>query len=105
MLPELVLLDAWSFVQVAVKSFNTTGASAAAEDTFVKEVHMAQLASATCQRACRILGCCKLNGSFRLVMSLYSSSAAKRLETLQGKVEQQHASIHINNSMLAKSQA
>ena len=70
--------------QVAVKKLNTAGASATDETAFLKEVRIAQLASATCQRACRILGCCCLDGSPCLVMSLYSSSAAKRLETLQG---------------------
>ena len=86
LLPEMVLLglDIRFLMQVAVKSFNIAGASAVAEVDFAKEVHIAQLASATCQRACRILGCCKLDGSPCLVMSLYSSSAAKRLETLQG---------------------
>ena len=33
-----------------------------------------------------MLGCCQLDGNPCLVMSLYSSSAAKRLETLQGNV-------------------
>ena len=94
-------------MQVAVKSFNIAGASAVAEVDFAKEVHIAQLASATCQRACRILGCCKLNGSPCLVMSLYSSSAAKRLETLQGigNIEQQHARVCGKTIMLIKSQA
>ena len=70
--------------QVAVKKLNTSGASSADEAAFLKEVRIAQLASATCQRACRILGYCKLDGSPCLVMSLYASSAAERLETLQG---------------------
>ncbi len=71
-------------LQVAVKQLSISGASAAAEAAFFKEVHIAQLASATCQRACRMLGCCNLNGNPCLVMSLCPSSAAKRLETLQG---------------------
>lgn len=72
-------------MQVAVKKFNIDGASAAAEDAFLQEVHITQLASGTCQRACRILGCCKIDDSPCLVMSLYVSSAAKRLETLPGR--------------------
>ena len=73
-----------SLLQVAVKQFNITGASAAVELQLMKEIHIAQVASASCHHACRVLGCCKLEGNLCLVMSLYSSSAAKRMETLQG---------------------
>ena len=69
---------------MAVKQFNIISASAAAELQLMKEIHIAQVASASCQRACRMLGCCKLEGNLCLVMSLYSSSVAKRMETLQG---------------------
>ena len=71
-------------MQVAVKSFNTIGASAAVEAEFLREVQIAQLASATCQRVCRLLGCCKLEGRVCLVMSLYTSSAASLLSSSQG---------------------
>ena len=71
--------------QVAVKKIETTGASAVVVDGFLKEAHNAQLASATCQQVCRMLGCCKLDTGLCLVMSLYSSSVARRLEVLQGK--------------------
>ncbi|KAL0038413.1 hypothetical protein WJX77_005568 [Trebouxia sp. C0004] len=77
-------------LQVAVKQFNISGASAAAERQFEKEVHIAQVASASCQRACRMLGCCKLDGNTCLVMSLYLSSAANRIEVLQGKAPLYH---------------
>ena len=72
-------------LQVAVKKVIITGASSTAEQQFLKEVNIALLAAASCQRACRMLGCCKLEGGLCLVMSLYSSSAAKRLEMLQGE--------------------
>ena len=80
----LAILLTTTFLQVAVKQFNLNGASAAAELQLMKEIHIAQVASASCQRACRMLGCCKQEGNLCLVMSLYSSSAAKRIETLQG---------------------
>lgn len=79
-----VLLDSYQtargHLQVAIKKFNTDGASTAAEADFLKRVHIALLASGTCQRACRILGCCRIDISPCLVMSLYASSAAERLE-------------------------
>ena len=72
-------------LQVAVKKIETAGASAVVVDNFLQELYIAQLASATCQRACRMLGCCKLDTGLCLVMSLYSSSAARRLDLLQGE--------------------
>ncbi|KAL0051056.1 hypothetical protein WJX82_001199 [Trebouxia sp. C0006] len=86
---EAELLQCQRTFPVAVKQLSISGASAAAEAAFFKEVHIAQLASATCQRACRMLGCYNLNGNPCLVMSLYPSSAAKRLETLQGPMRLQ----------------
>lgn len=59
-----------ALLQAAVKQLSIAGASAAAEAAFFKEVHIAQLASATCQRACRMLGCCNVNGNPCLVTSL-----------------------------------
>ena len=76
--------------QVAVKKISTAGASSTVEADFLKEVHTAQLASASCQRACRILGCCKMENGLCLVMSLYALSAAKRLEVLQGTWPPEH---------------
>ena len=70
--------------QVAIKSFNTAGAPAAAEAGFLSEVRTAQLASATCQRVCRLPGCCEPDGKICLVMSLYPSSAANLLSNSQG---------------------
>ena len=70
--------------QVAVKKLSTAGASPAAEAAFLKEVHIAQLASATCQRVCRMLGCCELDSRVCIVMSLYASSAAHYLGSLHG---------------------
>ena len=91
---HLCLAESCHMPQVAVKKLNTAGASSADEAAFLKEVRIAQLASATCQRACRILGCCKLDGNPCLVMSLYASSAAKHLETLQGIQPYAACSIH-----------
>ena len=72
-------------MQVAVKRLHTGSAPAAAEATFLEVVQMLQLASASCQRACRMLGCCKLDdGDACIVMSLYPKSAAKRLEESRG---------------------
>ena len=71
-------------MQVAVKRLSTSSAPPAAVATFLKEVQMLQLASATCQRACHMLGCCKLGGDACIVMSLYPKSATKRLEESQG---------------------
>ena len=70
-------------MQVAVKRLDTSSAPPEAEATFLEEIHTLQLASASCQRACRMLGCCKLNGDACIVMSLYPKSAAKRLEESQ----------------------
>ncbi len=71
-------------MQVAVKRLSTSSVPPMAVATFLKEVQMLQLASATCQRACRMLGCCKLDGDACIVMSLYPKSATKRLEESQG---------------------
>ncbi len=65
--------------QVAVKVLQTSDAPAAAAANFAKEVCTIQLASAACQRVCRMLGCGKLNGDTCIVMSLYPKSAVKLL--------------------------
>lgn len=70
--------------QVAVKRLQTCGAPAAAESTFLKEMQTLRLASGTCHRACRLLGCCKLDGDACIVMTLYPKSAARRLEEAAG---------------------
>ena len=71
-------------LRVAVKRLQTGAASDAAEITFLEEIQTLQLASAACQRACRMLGCCKLDGDACIVMSLYYKSAAKLLAETQG---------------------
>ena len=71
--------------QVAVKKLQTSGAPATEEILFLKEVQTLQLASYACQRVCRMIGCCRLDGNACIVMSLYSQSAAKRLEEVQGQ--------------------
>ena len=71
--------------QVAVKKLQTSAAPATDEALFLKEVQTLQLASYACQRVCRMIGCCKLDGDACIVMSLYSKSAAKRLEEVQGQ--------------------
>ena len=71
-------------MQVAVKKLHTSSAPVAAAATFLDEIQTLQLASATCQRACRMLGCCKLDGDVCIVMSLHPKSADKRLEESQG---------------------
>lgn len=71
--------------QVAVKKLHTSAVPADAEAALLQEVQTLQLASATCQRVCRMLGCCKLDGTACVVMSLYPKSAAKRLEETQGQ--------------------
>ena len=73
-------------LQVAVKRLHSGIAPAAAEAAFLDEVRTLQLASSACQRACRMLGCCKLDGDACIIMSLYPKSAAKRLEETQGQV-------------------
>lgn len=65
--------------QVAVKRLHTGDASAAVEAAFVREIYILQLASASCQRVCRLLGCSRVEGDPCIVMSLYPSSTAKRL--------------------------
>ena len=70
---------------MAVKKLQTSGAPVAEEALFLKEVQTLQLASYACQRVCRMIGCCKLDGDACIVMSLYSKSAAKRLEEGQGQ--------------------
>ena len=60
------------------------GVSAAVQAAFLKEIHILQKASAACHRACRMLGCFKLENDPCIVMSLYATSAAARLEQLQG---------------------
>ena len=64
---------------------NTSGASAAVVEEFVKEAHIVQLASVTCQHACRLLGCCQLETGLCLVMKQYTLSAASHLDTLPGE--------------------
>ena len=63
-------MDMHCYTQVAVKKLHTSAVSAAAEIALLEEVQTLQLASATCQRVCRMLGCCKLEGSACIVMSL-----------------------------------
>ena len=50
----------------------------------MKEIEVLQLASATCQRVCRMLGCCKLDAGLCIVMSIYTTSVTKRLEQVKG---------------------
>ncbi|KAL3136131.1 hypothetical protein ABBQ32_007151 [Trebouxia sp. C0010 RCD-2024] len=71
-------------LQVAVKRLCTTGAPPALEAAFLKEIQVLQLASGTCGRAVRMLGCCKLEGDPCIVMTLYPKSAAKLLEDNAG---------------------
>lgn len=52
---------------------------------FLKEIQVLQLASGTCGRAVRMLGCCKLDGDPCIVMTLYPKSAAKLLEENAGQ--------------------
>ena len=73
------------FFQVAVRRLNTNGAPTESEAASLKEVQVLQLASATCQRICHMLGCCKVDGDPCIVMTLYPKSAAKRLEEVQGQ--------------------
>ena len=70
--------------QVAVNRLHSGSDSAAAEAMFLEQVQTLQLASASCHRACRTLGCCKVDGDACIVMTLYPKSAAKRLEECQG---------------------
>ncbi len=70
-------------MQVAVKRLHTSSAPPEAEATFLEEVQTLHVASATCQRACRMLGCCKLDGDVCTVMSLYPKSADKCLAESQ----------------------
>ncbi|KAL0051146.1 hypothetical protein WJX82_002693 [Trebouxia sp. C0006] len=73
-------------LQVAVKRLNTSEAPPDVGSAFLKEIQILQLAAGTCQRACRMLGCCKLDGDPCIVMSLYPKSAAKLLEDHAGPV-------------------
>ena len=72
-------------LQVAVKRLQTCGITNAAESQFLKEKHTLRMASGICHRACRMLGCCKLDGDACIVMTLYPNSAAKLLEEAQGE--------------------
>lgn len=72
--------------QVAVKRLCTSGAPPAVEEAFLKEIQVLQLASGVCQRTCRMLGCCKLDGDPCIVMSLYPKSAAKLLQDHAGQL-------------------
>ena len=74
----------WAEWQVAVKRLQTCGAPKAAEAVFLKEMQTLRLASAMCHRACRLIGCCKLDGDACIVMPLYPKSAAKHLEEATG---------------------
>jgi serine/threonine protein kinase len=76
-------------IQVAVKTLHTGGAPEEAETSFLKEMQILQHASAVCQRACRMLGCCKLDGNPCIVMSLYPKSAATRLQEVGGQFDTQ----------------
>ena len=71
-------------MQVAVKRLHTFQAPASAESLFFEEMQVLQLASAACQRVCRMLGCCKLEGDLCIVMSLYPKSATKLLDNPKG---------------------
>ncbi len=70
---------------MAVKNLNTSGAPPNVEAAFLKEIQILQLAAGTCQRACCMLGCCKLDGDPCIVMSLYPKSAARLLEDHTGQ--------------------
>ena len=70
---------------MAVKRLNTSEAPPDVGSAFLKEIQILQLAAGTCQRACRMLGCCKLDGDPCIVMSLYTKSAAKLLEDHAGQ--------------------
>lgn len=67
-----------------MKKLHIGGVSAAVQAAVLNKIHVLWLASATCQRACRVLGCFKLDNDPYIVMTLYSTSAAARLEQLQG---------------------
>ena len=43
------------------------------------------LASASCQRVCRMLGCSRMDTDPCIVMTLYAKSCQKRLEEAEGK--------------------
>ena len=69
-----------------MKRLASSGAPTGAERAFVEEIQTLQLASTVCQRSCRILGCCKLDGDLCIVMSLYAGSAAQRLQESRGRL-------------------
>lgn len=71
---------AQSLFQVAVKRLLSSDGEAAAKLLFLKEAQTLQFVSAACQRVCRMLGCCNLDGDVCIVMSLYKSSAAALLQ-------------------------
>ena len=71
------------------------GAPPDVETAFLKEIEILQLAAGTCQRACRMLGCCKLDGDPCIVMSLYPKSAAKLLEDHAGQPTSSSALAHL----------
>ena len=72
------------FLQVAVKRLLTSDAAADAKADFLLEIQTLQFVSAACQRVCRMLGCCNMDGDICIVMSLYKSSAAKLVQQSEG---------------------
>lgn len=67
-----------------MKKLHMGGVSAAVQAAFLNKIHVLQIASAACHRACRMLGCFKLENDPCIVMSLYATSAAARLDQMQG---------------------
>ncbi len=67
-----------------MKKLHMGGVSAAVRAAFLNEIHVLQIASAACHRACCMLGCFKLENDPCIVMSLYATSAAARLDQMQG---------------------
>ena len=68
-----------------MKRLLASDTAAADKAKFVREIQTLQFASAACQRVCRMLGCCNLDGGLCVVMSLYKSSAAQLLQQAGGE--------------------
>ena len=66
-----------------MKKLHMADVSTAVQAAFLNELHVLQIASA-CHCACRMLGCFKLENDPCIVMSQYATSAAARLEQMQG---------------------
>lgn len=75
-----------------MKRLDTSGVSSVSKAAFLKDVQVLQLASATCQRVCQVLGCCKVDGDPCIVMSM---SAAKRLEEVEVSFHTIYCLIHL----------